>query len=355
MNSDGNGNPAPLSLGVHLAPSSSSYNQNQRFSFNTAAAQSNHINDNSRLHQPDLINGRCFGTSHYGTPTLGRMAGHARPAPAAHFHGTLSNRRPKPNRRGPELSGKQDPEADGSEEESARLLLLPGDEVWKPLSSATLGKQTPRVSGNQGVMPNPDDILPKQAWTDFSGTDEWPNLIADEKDLQVERTGRSKRGKKVREQETEPEVGNNSSEVYVNVDRPRTPPKPKERRLGPKPSLEDRSPEERVEELVYESLVDDDDDGAHFVRKNSITTNGEMVTNDQIESKKEKSLQLLLDTKTSPSLQEKEEKLILSAEQEETFSRPPPTTQTFRSTKFISVTNSPKSKSPLKSPTPLDR
>jgi hypothetical protein len=212
------------------------------------------------------------------------------------------------------------------------------------------------VSGNQGVMPNPDDILPKQAWTDFSGTDEWPNLIADEKDLQVERTGRSKRGKKVREQETEPEVGNNSSEVYVNVDRPRTPPKPKERRLGPKPSLEDRSPEERVEELVYESLVDDDDDGAHFVRKNSITTNGEMVTNDQIESKKEKSLQLLLDTKTSPSpLQEKEEKLIFSAEQEDTFSRPPPTTQTFRSTKFISVTNSPKSKSPLKSPTPLDR
>jgi hypothetical protein len=100
----------------------------------------------------------------------------------------------------------------------------------------------------------------------------------------------------------------------------------------------------------------DDDDGAHFVRKNSITTNGEMVTNDQIESKKEKSLQLLLDTKTSPSpLQEKEEKLILSAEQEETFSRPPPPTQTFRSTKFISVTNSPKSKSPLKSPTPLDR
>ena len=25
-------------------------------------------------------------------------------------------------------------------------------------------------------MPNPDDILPKEAWTDFSGTDDWPRF-----------------------------------------------------------------------------------------------------------------------------------------------------------------------------------
>ena len=348
INSDGNGNPAPLSLGVHLAPSSSSYNQNQRFSFN-AAAQSN-INDNSRLRQPDLINGRCFGTTHYGTPTLGRMAGHGKQAPAAHFHGTLSNRRRKPKR--PEVAGSQGHGAEDSEEESARLLLLPADEVWKPLSSATLGKQATRVSGNQGVMPNPDDILPKQAWTDFSGTDEWPNLILDEKecsDLQVEKLNRSRRGKKSREAETE----DRNSEVYVNVDRPPTPPKPKERRLGPKPNLEaedvsDRSPDEQVEELVYESLVDDDD-SAHFMRSNEehISNGKGEVTNDQIESKEKKSF----DSKTS-SLPEKEKKLIVK--QEETFPRPP--TQTFRSTKFISVTNSPKSHmSPMKSPAPLDR
>lgn len=44
--------------------------------------------------------------------------------------------------------------------------------------SKTLGR--PPTSNNHVVMPNPDDILPKEAWTDFSGTDEWPRFSRNE-------------------------------------------------------------------------------------------------------------------------------------------------------------------------------
>ena len=45
------------------------------------------------------------------------------------------------------------------------------------VQSKTLGRQ-PNNNNVNGhiVMPNPDDILPKEAWTDFSGNDEWPRF-----------------------------------------------------------------------------------------------------------------------------------------------------------------------------------
>lgn len=45
-------------------------------------------------------------------------------------------------------------------------------------SSKTLGRQPNNNNINvlHTVMPNPDDILPKEAWTDFSGNDEWPRF-----------------------------------------------------------------------------------------------------------------------------------------------------------------------------------
>ena len=45
--------------------------------------------------------------------------------------------------------------------------------------SKTLGRQPSNNNNNVNghtVMPNPDDILPKEAWTDFSGNDEWPRF-----------------------------------------------------------------------------------------------------------------------------------------------------------------------------------
>lgn len=42
------------------------------------------------------------------------------------------------------------------------------------MQSKTLGRQY-QANGHI-VMPNPDDILPKEAWTDFSGNDEWPRF-----------------------------------------------------------------------------------------------------------------------------------------------------------------------------------
>ena len=43
--------------------------------------------------------------------------------------------------------------------------------------SRTLGRNYgSNNNGSNIVMPNPDDILPKEAWTDFSGTDEWPRF-----------------------------------------------------------------------------------------------------------------------------------------------------------------------------------
>jgi hypothetical protein len=133
-------------------------------------------------------------------------------------------------------------DGDDSDEESARLLQLQCDDVWKPISgSATLGKQ-PRVSGNQGVMPNPDDILPKQAWTDFSGTDDWPNLLA---------------GRKA----SNPD----ENDAYVNVAA--KPPKPKERKLLNRAAVAEldadaevtpeRDSAAEVKDMIYESLVDD--------------------------------------------------------------------------------------------------
>jgi hypothetical protein len=57
------------------------------------------------------------------------------------------------NRRRQRRAGDAD-DNQGSDEESARLLLMSGDDVWmKPqVTSSTLGKQ-PRVSGNQVSMP----------------------------------------------------------------------------------------------------------------------------------------------------------------------------------------------------------
>ena len=50
-------------------------------------------------------------------------------------------------------------------------------EAMMVVQSKTLGRQ-PNNNNVNGhiVMPNPDDILPKEAWTDFSGNDEWPRF-----------------------------------------------------------------------------------------------------------------------------------------------------------------------------------
>ena len=37
------------------------------------------------------------------------------------------------------------------------------------MTSKTLGRGGPPKMASEAVMPNPDDILPKEAWTDFSG------------------------------------------------------------------------------------------------------------------------------------------------------------------------------------------
>ena len=41
----------------------------------------------------------------------------------------------------------------------------------------TLGPSKKSQNTNRGVMPNPDDILPKEAWTDFSGDNHWPKPL----------------------------------------------------------------------------------------------------------------------------------------------------------------------------------
>ena len=47
-------------------------------------------------------------------------------------------------------------------------------------TSRTLGRNyncgPSNNNSNHIIMPNPDDILPKEAWTDFSGTDDWPRF-----------------------------------------------------------------------------------------------------------------------------------------------------------------------------------
>ena len=51
--------------------------------------------------------------------------------------------------------------------------------VVQSSGSKTLGRQPSNNNNNVNghtVMPNPDDILPKEAWTDFSGNDEWPRF-----------------------------------------------------------------------------------------------------------------------------------------------------------------------------------
>lgn len=56
--------------------------------------------------------------------------------------------------------------------EGETMQLREQNRPLQPLRpSQTLGRQC-----NNNVMPNPDDILPKEAWTDFSGTDEWPQF-----------------------------------------------------------------------------------------------------------------------------------------------------------------------------------
>ena len=188
---------------------------------------------------------------------MARTASSCKSASSAHpaqLHGTISNRQRRVQV--PRLADNND-DIEISDEESSRLLLMSGDDVWMKMpqvaSAATLGK-SPRVSGNQGVMPNPDDILPKQAWTDFSGTDDWPNLIAAEADGTVDR------------QVDGGNVDNNDgddddNDVYMNVDSSTTTPLPvpKERKL-----LKSFPPDpELLQDFAscIESFVDNDDEG----------------------------------------------------------------------------------------------
>ena len=404
---DGNGNSPlnaslPLSLGVHLPPSSSSYNQNQRFSFATAArgqnSNNNHNNDFSRStatsRPTDLISGRSFSTAaQYGTPTMSRTPSHGRPPPAAHpahFHGTLSNRRRRPKRRGDDKGQHQGENGDDSEDENARRLLLPGDDVWQHSSSssgvsATLGKQSRVSGGNQGVMPNPDDILPKRAWTDFSGTDDWPNFVAaaeKENHREGKRSKRSNAQKQVRDVSDDNEDGQQGA--YVNVEPSRTPPKPKERKLVKKTSsvigsdqgsksvdggeadvlLNQRSPSKVVDEVkdyFYESLVDDGEDNDDEPVLKLELNNGQDddlscdVTSNVDKIKPSKSLDVekvsLSQLSSCSSSNESVEEEGMKRDQE---SSPP---KTFRSTKFISVTNPQSLKSPTSqiSAAPIDR
>lgn len=408
---DGNGNlplnaSLPLSLGVHLPPSLSSYNQNQRFSFATAArgqsSNNNHNNDFNRStttsRQTDLISGRSFSTAaQYGTPTLSRTPSHGRPPLAAHpghFHGTLSNRRRRPKRRGDEKGQKgQGENGDDSEDENARLLLLPSDDVWQHSSSssgvsATLGRQSRVSGGNQGVMPNPDDILPKRAWTDFSGTDEWPNFVTSaDKDNHRERSKRDKAQNQVRDVSDDNDDSHQGA--YVNVEPARSPPKPKERKLLKKTSsgigsdhgsksvegveTEDllnhqKSPSKvvNVKDYFYESLVDDGDDELELVCDEPVLKlelnncsedydqSCDVVTSmDKIETSHS------FDEKVSPSQLSSCSSSNESVEEKEGMKRDQESSprKTFRSTKFISVTNPQSLKSPTSqiSAAPVDR
>ena len=47
-----------------------------------------------------------------------------------------------------------------------------GGRIVHPPTSRTLGRNYNSNNNSNIVMPNPDDILPKEAWTDFSGTGE---------------------------------------------------------------------------------------------------------------------------------------------------------------------------------------
>jgi hypothetical protein len=341
-----NANLPPLSLGVHLAPSS--YNKNQRFSFATSQSNNNEYN---RQRHIDLINGRALGT-----PTLNRPPVTPRQATTvhpAHFHGTLSNRRRRP-KKWSEKDGKTGGDVD-SDEEDARLLLLPGDaELWQPISAgavtATLGKQTRVSAGNQGVMPNPDDILPKQAWTDFSGTDDWPNFVASEKQNGCGSNSRKiKRSDRQVVKESPYSNGDVSESENVLVNSI-SPPVPKERRL--KPSAEQINRFEEVSSTgldleVYESLVDSEPENlnGHESEKlnNQIELNSKKTFNSKLfspssEPKTERDSLSFCDNDSEGSCEgDQDEK-----EKSSPTKFPPRPTQTFRSTKFISVTNSPK-------------
>lgn len=105
-----------------------------------------------------------------------------------------------------------------------RLPLLPGDEVWRPMPVATtLGKQTSRVASNSGVMPNPDDILPKKAWTDFSGTNNWPDFVEDTDREVLDNDGHK--------------GDDGCQEVYENCNPSKPAPVPKERRFKPRNNM----------------------------------------------------------------------------------------------------------------------
>ena len=323
---DGNGNPAeafntslppmPLSLEVNLGPSATYNNKNQRFPI----ANNPPVRPVFSHRQHDLINGR----SYYGTPTMARTASSCKSASSAHpaqLHGTISNRQRRVQV--PRLADNND-DIEISDEESSRLLLMSGDDVWMKMpqvaSAATLGK-SPRVSGNQGVMPNPDDILPKQAWTDFSGTDDWPNLIAAEADGTVDR------------QVDGGNVDNNDgddddNDVYMNVDSSTTTPLPvpKERKL-----LKSFPPDpELLQDFAscIESFVDNDDEG---VASDGATKSDQNVSS---ESSKE------FDDKDDFGEKVGKNSANLA---------PRTPAQTFRSTKFINVSSSPRVTSPVKS------
>ena len=170
-------------------------------------------------------------------------------------------------------------------------------------------------------MPNPDDILPKQAWTDFSGTDDWPNLIAAEADGTVDR------------QVDGGNVDNNDgddddNDVYMNVDSSTTTPLPvpKERKL-----LKSFPPDpELLQDFAscIESFVDNDDEG---VASDGATKSDQNVSS---ESSKE------FDDKDDFGEKVGKNSANLA---------PRTPAQTFRSTKFINVSSSPRVTSPVKS------
>ena len=348
-----NGN--PLSLGVHLAPSS--YNKNQRFTFATSQCNNN---ENNRQRHIDLINGR--------TPTMNRPPITPRQPTAAHpahFHGTLSNRRRKPKKGGKNVG-------DEDSEEDSRLLLLPGDaELWQPISAgavtATLGKQTRVSAGNQGVMPNPDDILPKQAWTDFSGADDWPNFVASEKQNGGGSNSRKLKRSSDRQvvKESPYSNGDLSESEHVEVNSI-SPPVPKERRI--KPSVDQINRFDEISSTgkdleVYESLVDSEPenlDGHDDELNNQIELNPKKSFESKVFSPTALMKGKTTNGKDSPSFCDNEsEGSCCEGDQNENEKScpqkfPPRPTQTFRSTKFISVTNSPKA-TPHCTTDPLDR
>jgi len=116
-------------------------------------------------------------------------------------------------------------------------------------------------------MPNPDDILPKKAWTDFSGTNEWPDFVETDKEVLDNNMGAS-----------------HGKEIYENCNSQKVAPVPKERRSKPKsPSRTEAEVQFiRVADIetpdlngLDEVLVDDDEvgDSANCTAQENIYNN----------------------------------------------------------------------------------